>query len=61
MMALLLRPLPRLLRRAVTPAPCPREQAWQAWAAEYDRAPESPLEQELWRTYNLRVVGRRAA
>lgn len=60
MIALLLRPLPRLLRRAVTPAPCPREQAWQAWADEYDRAPGSPLEQDLWRTLNLESV-RRAA
>lgn len=59
-MRLLLRPLPRLLRRAAAPALCPQEQAWQAWAAEYDRAPGSPLEQELWLNLNLKSV-RRAA
>ena len=51
----------RLLQRPCVPAPCRREQAWQDWAAEYDRAPGSVRERELWLAYNLTTVGRRQA
>ena len=50
-----------LLDRPCSPVGCPREQAWQAWAAEYDRAPDSVRERELWLAYNLLTVGRRQA
>ena len=43
------------------PRPGVREQAWQAWAAEYDRAPGSQRERELWLAYNLTTVERRQA
>ena len=50
-----------LLRRPYQPALCERELAWEAWAAEYDRAPGSVRERELWLAYNRLTVDRRQA
>lgn len=49
--------LARLRRRPCAPAPSLYDQ----WAAEYDRAPESPRERALWLALNLQAVERRSA
>ena len=44
------------------PSPAaPMPSLFDLWAAEFDCAPNSPREQELWLALNLKSVDRRAA